>query len=160
MKEPLVEPEPPHVTVARRLRGKMGEQQLSQDAICKIVGWNRGYMHRRYVGETALDVNDLEALEMVGISKYYLLTGVTECPADTRNTNPNPSEAVTGSSNGLPDPIEYLRNRVHMTTTTKPRAAGIKLRHSSLLPRVDSGRKPVGYRLSGGQPRAYRCPSR
>jgi hypothetical protein len=117
MKEPLVEPEPLHVTVARRLRGKMGEQQLSQDAICKIVGWNRGYMHRRYVGETALDVNDLAALETVGISTLYLLTGATEYPvaphpfgAVSGDSSSNPSEAVTGAAMALPDPIEYLRN--------------------------------------------------
>jgi hypothetical protein len=82
-----------HIAVARRLRGVMGERRLSQDAVCKIVGWNRGYMHRRYVGETALDVNDLATLETVGISMRYLLMGETEVV-------------------GLPDPAEYLRERI------------------------------------------------
>jgi hypothetical protein len=72
-------PEPPHVMVARRLRRVMGEKQMSQDYICRITGWNRGYIQRRYVGETPLDVNDLATLEQqCGISMRFLLTGAVE----------------------------------------------------------------------------------
>jgi hypothetical protein len=176
MKEPLAEAEPLHVTVARRLRGKMGEQRLSQDQVCKIVGWNRGYMHRRYVGETALDVNDLAALETVGISTLYLLTGATEYPvaphpfgAVSGDSSSNPSEAVAGAAMALPDPIEYLRNRVRMTTTTTPRAAGAGPRHNSLLPCADSAQQrlrlpwedsdlqPFGLKPHRNGPRTMRC---
>lgn len=65
-----------HAQVAKRLRGVMGEQRLSQEKLREMCGWNRGYMTRRYTGETALDVNDMETLERcAGISMLYLLTG-------------------------------------------------------------------------------------
>lgn len=116
-----------HTIVARRLRGLMGEQRLSQDKVAKLCGWGRGYMNRRYIGETPLDVNDMAALEIhAGISMRYLLTG--ESPV-----SPNPSKAV--SANGLPDPADYLRNRLRRPQQRLP------------LPRLDSNQEPVGYRL-------------
>ena len=117
---------PLRIIVATRLRGLMGEERISQDQLAKQCGWGRGYVNRRFLGETPLDINDLETLQQrAGISMTYLLTG----------ERPDPSKASNRDGGaGLPDPATYLRDRVHRRQRTLP------------LPCVDSNHKPFGYR--------------
>jgi transcriptional regulator with XRE-family HTH domain len=66
--------------VARRLRGQLAEQRISQLQLCDITGWGRMYIGRRLSGETPIDTADLEHIEStIGISVRYLVTG--ELPA-------------------------------------------------------------------------------
>lgn len=63
--------------VARRLRGQLAEHRITQRRLGQLTGWSAMYISRRYVGETALDVKDLETIHAVtGITPEILLTGV------------------------------------------------------------------------------------
>ena len=63
--------------VARRLRGQLAEHRITQRRLGQLTGWSAMYISRRYVGETALDVKDLETIHAVtGISPAILLTGI------------------------------------------------------------------------------------
>lgn len=127
-----------HTVVADRLRAQIGVQYYGSRAkVARLCGWSRMYMHRRYSGETPLDVNDMAALQQyAGIGMHYLLTGESECSALDHLT-----EATTGSGSGLPDPVEYLKNRINgiaKTSHTKPRAP--KSQRIVPLPWSDSNR--------------------
>jgi transcriptional regulator with XRE-family HTH domain len=63
--------------VARRLRGQLAEHRITQRRLSQLTGWSAMYISRRYVGETALDIKDLETIHAVtGITPEKLLTGV------------------------------------------------------------------------------------
>lgn len=71
-----------HVVAAQRLRMMAGARRLSQLSLCQLCGWNRGYMNRRWTGETPLSINDIHTLEIkADIPIHYLLTGEFDCLA-------------------------------------------------------------------------------
>jgi transcriptional regulator with XRE-family HTH domain len=62
--------------VARRLRGQLAEHRITQRRLGELTGWSAMYISRRYTGETALDMKDLEIIHNVtGISPALLLIG-------------------------------------------------------------------------------------
>lgn len=72
---PEVAPESLTSAVARRLRGQLAEQRISQKEFGELTGWGRMAIYRRLTGETALDTNDLEHIEQTtGISVERLLS--------------------------------------------------------------------------------------
>jgi hypothetical protein len=116
-------------TVAERLRMAMAARRISQIRLCELCEWGRGYMNRRYIGETPLDVDDLASLETnAGISMHYLLTGDAKC------LKPHPIPTV-GNNDSSINPAEYLRTRI---LTAQQR--------SLPLPRKDSNLQPFGLR--------------
>jgi transcriptional regulator with XRE-family HTH domain len=121
--------------VAERLRMAMAARRISQIQLCEKCEWGRGYMNRRYIGETPLDVDDLATLEVsAGISMHYLLTGDVKCIA------PHPNSTV-GNNDSSINPAQYLRTRILTAQQSK--------RPQSLpLPCKDSNLKPFGLRSS------------
>jgi transcriptional regulator with XRE-family HTH domain len=158
IEEPLAE------AVARRLRGLMGEQRLSQDHLSKLCDWGRGYMNRRYTGETPLDLNDLEKLQQcAGIPMLYLLTGVSsDAPhpieAVSRGSGDvHPHEAADSGAGGvgsLADPALYLRQRILKGQRKR------KPQQRLLLPWHESNVQPFGYRPYPNRPRMVKCTAR
>jgi transcriptional regulator with XRE-family HTH domain len=135
-------------TLPDRMNKAMNTASLSVSDMVELLGVHRntvgGYIHGRIQPDEEM------------LKKWALHTGVLfewlkygDQPTPTqlhrapgiskRKRNQHPSEAAGVTT--LPDPAEYLQQRLRRTL-------------------VGPMSKPVGYRLSGGQPRAYRCPSR
>jgi hypothetical protein len=143
------EPGTLQMAVAERLRMVLAAERTNKLRVGDLCNWGRGYMHRRYVGETPLDVNDLETLERdAGISMQYLLTGEGPRMAVDRR-DPRPASVKDGDA-GLPDPATYLRGRI-MNHSGRQRL---------LLPRKDSNLQPFGLRPRTQYPRFLYCVGR
>jgi hypothetical protein len=113
------------------------------------------YVHRRYIGETPLDIKDLEVIHSVtGISPALLLTGYDERRSDAprwaaHDDGPRgdpPGSVVTPVEPPVKHPKK--RRKRHLQSTT-PNAndtalAYLRLAEDLLLPRVDSNHQPLG----------------
>lgn len=53
---------PAHERVAGEVRAEMARRRISGRRVARELGWTVNYAHRRFSGETPLDVNDLAAL--------------------------------------------------------------------------------------------------
>ena len=51
-----------HERVAGEVRATLARRRLSGRKVAQQLGWSPNYAHRRFSGETPLDVNDLVAL--------------------------------------------------------------------------------------------------
>ncbi len=66
---------------ARRLRGQLAERNISGLMLANMTGLGRSTIDRRLRGLTALNTDELEAIERAtGISAVYLLTGQMHGP--------------------------------------------------------------------------------
>lgn len=103
--------------VARRLRGALGERQISGSELARKLGMAQTAVSRRLAGKIPLDVNELQHIEeATGITVAYLM-GLQE--------NPPPY----GGGNRLPKLREVSRNRAsalyksdcsHLVLSTHP----------------------------------------
>lgn len=53
---------PLRVTIAEEVRAMMGRRQMSAVQLGRKIGKSQSYMSRRLTGETAFDLDDLEAI--------------------------------------------------------------------------------------------------
>jgi transcriptional regulator with XRE-family HTH domain len=56
---------PAHERVAGEVRAEMARRRISGRRVARELGWTVNYAHRRFSGETPLDVNDLAAIAAV-----------------------------------------------------------------------------------------------
>lgn len=97
----LARPETFTQAVSRRLRGKLGEYQVSGLQLAAMTGLGRTLIFRRLSGETALNTDELERIcAATGIDMAYLVTGIAAGPDDPsvidewcaiRDLNPEPA---------------------------------------------------------------------
>lgn len=63
--------------VAGRLRGQLAERRISQKRFSELTGWGRGHIYQRLTGKVALNLDELEHIEVaVGIPMSLLLPRV------------------------------------------------------------------------------------
>lgn len=53
---------PMRVTIAEEVRAYMGRRRVSAVQLGRTIGKSQSYMSRRLTGETAFDIDDLEAI--------------------------------------------------------------------------------------------------
>lgn len=94
--------------VARRLRMRMAELQLKGTDVAAAIGMTQGSFSRRYTGNAAWELDELEQLEVqVGISVAYLFgwDQQAEAPATAPvPIVPVPPQAATGALPHAPAP--------------------------------------------------------
>jgi transcriptional regulator with XRE-family HTH domain len=129
--------------VAERLRQQMGGRRINQRKLGELTGWTAMYVHRRYTGETPLDVKDLAVIHAAtGISPALLLTGYEEQRSDNRRVSapvepppPRRRKARRRSPNVNDSALAYLRLAEPLLIDDQP---------PLLLPRLDSNQEPSG----------------
>ncbi|WP_432793639.1 helix-turn-helix domain-containing protein [Rhodococcus ruber] len=68
--------EPRREAIARRLRGKLGEQRMSQAKLAALSGINQSGLSRRLNGKMPFDIDELEAVcSILGVDLDEILTG-------------------------------------------------------------------------------------
>lgn len=141
--------------VAERLRQQMGGRRINQRKLSELTGWTAMYVHRRYTGETPLDVKDLAIIHAAtGISPALLLTGYDERRSDDRRVT---HDGGPWGGHPLPAPVEpseppperpkrrrKTRHLQSMPSVNDSALAYLQLADDLLLPRVDSNHQPLG----------------
>lgn len=69
------------VRVAEEIRGLMGRRNISRVKLAEQLGQSRTYIGRRLSGETAFDLDDLEAIARVFGVPVAALMGVVPMPS-------------------------------------------------------------------------------
>ena len=113
--------------VAEEVRAQLARRRMSASKLGKELGVSQTYVWRRLTGETALDLNDLEAIAgVLGVEVADLL------PADLRRT-------LQTKGGTLPPPIRPIDNRPpgrpdrSVTTPGRPRRTS-RIKHPEYVP--------------------------
>jgi transcriptional regulator with XRE-family HTH domain len=68
--------------IARRLRGELGQLNLSVSEVARRTGMSQPALSRRMTGQLPFDVAELDLIcDTLGISFDYITTGIREVPA-------------------------------------------------------------------------------
>lgn len=67
--------------IARRLRGELGQLNMSVSEVARQTGLSQPALHRRMTGAQAFDTEELDLIcETLGLSWDYVLTGIRPMP--------------------------------------------------------------------------------
>lgn len=86
--------EPRTTAVARRLRGEIGQLNLSISEVARRTGMSQPALSRRMTGELPFDIAELDLIcDVLGISYEYIATGIRPIPSE-----PPPPPLTRGGS--------------------------------------------------------------